>query len=104
MHRIITRSTSPLLLALLCLLTTDGYAQGQGKTTLTRIVIRAVARDAKIIGDDVGGARITVVNARTGEMLAEGKQEGGSESVVLTRPRPRAGRADRGAGPGVRRR
>lgn len=82
MRRIITRS-SPLLLALLCLLTTDGYAQGQGKTTVTRIVIRAVARDAKIIGDDVGGARITVVNARTGEMLAEGKQEGGTGDTRL---------------------
>ncbi len=77
MRRIVTRS-SPLLLALLCLLMTDGYAQGQGKTTVTRIVIRAVAHDAKIIGDDVGGARITVVNDRTGEILAVWKQECGT--------------------------
>ena len=40
----------------------------------TRVMVRAVARDAKIIGSGVGGALIRIVNAATGEVLAEGKQ------------------------------
>lgn len=42
----------------------------------TRLLVRAVANDAKVIGSGVGGARITVLEAGTGEVLAEGVQEG----------------------------
>lgn len=46
--------------------------------TTTRVMIRVVSHDAKIIGSAVGGARITVRDARTGSLLARGVQEGGT--------------------------
>jgi len=54
----------------------------------TRVMVRAVARDAKIIGSGVGGALIRIVNAATGEVLAEGKQEGGTGSTQLIMSTP----------------
>lgn len=42
----------------------------------TRLLVRVVAHDAKVIGSGVGGARVTVRDAATGEVLAEGVQEG----------------------------
>ncbi len=60
-------------------------AQESGGTeaVLTRVMIRVVSRDAKIIGSGVGGALVRVVNAETGELLAEGKQEGGTGDTGL---------------------
>jgi hypothetical protein len=49
----------------------------------TRVVVRALARDAKIIGDGVGGAQIRIVDAKTGEVLAEGRQSGGTGDTEL---------------------
>lgn len=59
----------------------------------TRVVVRAVAHDAKVIGSGVGGARITIRNAETGEVLARGLQEGGTGSTgrIMRKPHPRAG-------------
>jgi len=73
----------PALLAL----PSDASAQG----TPTRVMVRAVAHDAKIIGSGVGGARITVVDARTGTLLARGIQEGstGSTRKIMVEPRER---------------
>ncbi len=61
------------------------------KPVKTKITIRAVAQDAKIIGDGVGGALITVVDAKSGETLAEGRQEGGTgdTQLIMTEPRIR---------------
>lgn len=42
----------------------------------TNIMIRAKARDAKFIGSSIGGAKILVKNALTGEILAEGLTRG----------------------------
>lgn len=44
----------------------------------TRVVIRAVSHGAKVLGDHVGGARITVREAASGQILAQGVQQGGS--------------------------
>lgn len=59
--------------------------------TATRIMVRAVSRDAKILSDKVGGARITLRDAGTGEILAEGVQSGGSGDTerIMVEPRPR---------------
>ena len=46
--------------------------------TRTQVRIRVVAHDAKIIGSGVGGARVWVKNADTGEVLAQGVQSGGT--------------------------
>ena len=59
--------------------------------TPTRLLVRAVANDAKVIGSGVGGARITVRNARTGEVLANGEQKGstGDTNSIMVAPRMR---------------
>lgn len=57
----------------------------------TRVLVRAVARDAKVIGSGVGGARVTIRDVATGEVLAEGVQEGstGSTEAIMLTPRLR---------------
>jgi hypothetical protein len=58
----------------------------------TTVVVRAIAQDAKIIGSAVGGARITIRDARSGEVLASGTQEGGTgDTQAIMGDRPRAG-------------
>lgn len=59
--------------------------------TPTRVVVRAVAQDAKIIQDPVGGALVTIRNAKTGEVLAEGRQTGdsGSTQKIMGQPHER---------------
>lgn len=56
--------------------------------TPTSITVRAVSHDAKIIGSNVGGARIVIRNTATGEVLAEGVQEGstGNTSRIMVAP------------------
>src|ERR1700739_981241 len=65
------------------------FAQTSGKET--KIMIRAVARDAKVIGQHVGGAKITVRDASTGEILAQGMQAAGTgdTNVIMKTPHPR---------------
>lgn len=65
------------------------FAQSGGKET--KIMIRAIARDAKVIGTHVGGARITVKDAATGEILAQGIQQGGTgdTDVIMKKPHTR---------------
>ncbi len=57
----------------------------------TKVIIRVVARDAQVIGSGVGGALIRIRNTETGEILAEGKQEGGTGSTerIMVQPRRR---------------
>jgi hypothetical protein len=49
----------------------------------TRVMVRVLARDAKIIGSGVGGAQVRIVVAVSGELLAEGKLEGGTGDTGL---------------------
>src|ERR1700688_3271137 len=56
----------------------------------TKIMIRAVARDAKVIGQHIGGARITVRDVSTGQVLAQGLQEAGTGDTDLIMNKPRA--------------
>lgn len=57
----------------------------------TRVVVRVTASDAKVIGSGVGGARVTIRHRETGEVLAQGVQEGstGSTERIMERPRER---------------
>jgi len=61
------------------------------ETTPTTVVVRAVANDAKLLQDPVGGARITLRNVETGEVLAEGRQTGdsGSTEKIMQQPHER---------------
>ena len=65
------------------------FAQTGGKET--KVMIRAIARDAKVIGTHVGGARITVRDVATGEILAQGIQKGGTgdTDTIMKKPRTR---------------
>lgn len=59
----------------------------------TTITVRAVSRDAKVIGDGVGGARITVRELASGKVLATGIQKGGTGDTRLIMQTPRERRA-----------
>lgn len=57
----------------------------------TTITVRAVSRDAKVIGNGVGGARITVRELVSGKVLAAGVQTGGTGDTkrIMQTPRER---------------
>jgi len=57
----------------------------------TKVIVRVVSKDAKIIGSGVGGAFIRIKNLETGEVLAQGKQEGGTGDTdrIMVQPRRR---------------
>lgn len=44
----------------------------------TQVTVRVLARDAKFIGTSMGGVKVTLRDADTGEVLAEGKTAGGT--------------------------
>jgi len=50
-----------------------------------------VSKDAKVIGSGVGGAFVRIKNLKTGEILAQGKQEGGTGDTdrIMVQPRRR---------------
>jgi len=60
----------------------------------TRVMVRVVSHDGTIIGSMVGGARVTVRDARTGTLLARGVQEGeaGDAQRLVIEPRARGQR------------
>lgn len=56
----------------------------------TRLVVRVLANDAKIIGSGVGGALVVVRDASTGAVLAQGTQSGGTgDTGLIMGPRER---------------
>ena len=61
----------------------SGFADRAEAQTPTRVMVRVTANDAKIIGSGVGGARITIRDATSGEVLAEGVQEGSTGDTGL---------------------
>jgi hypothetical protein len=44
----------------------------------TEVTVRVLSRDAKFIGTGMGGVRVTLRDAATGQVLAEGRTEGGT--------------------------
>lgn len=57
----------------------------------TNLVVRALAKDAKFIGDSMGGVEITLTDARTGKRLARGLTAGGTGDTkrLIVEPRVR---------------
>ena len=49
----------------------------------TTITVRVIARGGKFLGDDIGGAEITIRDARSGALLASGRTHGGSGPAAL---------------------
>lgn len=64
-------------------------AAPEGKPT--RVMVHVVARDAKLIGTHVGGVRISIRDAATGKVLAEGVQQGesGDTKRIMVEPHRR---------------
>lgn len=58
----------------------------------TDILVRVVAHGAMIVGDDVGGARVTITDVATGTVLASGLQQGdaGDQNQIMRTPRTMA--------------
>jgi hypothetical protein len=56
----------------------------------TQVTVRAVSNDAKLLQDPVGGARITIRNAESGQVLARGTQRGNSGSTERIMQQPEA--------------
>jgi hypothetical protein len=58
---------------------------------LTKVIVRVVSKDAKVIGSGVGGAFVRIKNLETGEILAQGKQEGGTGDTerIMVQPHRR---------------
>jgi hypothetical protein len=81
------RRLSSLIVIGSLLIVSPAFAQTQGKETA--VMVRAIARDAKVIGEHVGGARITVRDVSTGKILAEGMQKAGTGDTDLIMKKPR---------------
>lgn len=57
----------------------------------TQIDVRVIAKDGKYLGDDIGGALVTIHDVHTGELLARGTTSGGSGLAdLMTIPLTRA--------------
>ncbi len=85
-----------LLIAIPLLLSGAVWAAAPNKHTTqpgepidTEIVIRVVAHGAMVVGDAVGGARVTVTDVATGRLLATGIQTGeaGDQNQIMRTPR-----------------
>ena len=48
------------------------FAAGAARAEPTKIVVHVLAEGAKFIGSAVGGAQVTIRDARTGMLLAQG--------------------------------
>jgi hypothetical protein len=64
---------------------------GDAAALPTHVIVRAIARDAKFIGDSMGGVRVTLTDARTGRRLAQGVTAGGTGDTqkLVVAPRVR---------------
>ena len=49
----------------------------------TNVTVRVISKDAKFIGSSMGGALVTIRNADTGELLAQGLTEGATGNTGL---------------------
>lgn len=61
------------------------------KAEPTEVVIRVLAKDAKFIGTETGGAQVTLRDAKTNKVLAQGLTVGatGNTPRIITEPRQR---------------
>ena len=79
----------PLLLA--CMIFSMAPFSFSADKIRTQIIVRVISKDAKVISSGVGGALVRIKNLETGEILAEGKQEGGTGDTdrIMVQPRRR---------------
>jgi hypothetical protein len=65
--------------------------EGVAERIMTKVVVRVTSKDAKVIGSGVGGALVRIKNLETGEVLAQGKQSGGTGDTdrIMVQPHRR---------------
>jgi hypothetical protein len=80
-----------LFLVLVCLMISLVPPSFPAEKIPTKVVVRVVSKDAKVVGSGVGGAFVRIKNLETGEILAQGKQEGGTGETdrIMVQPRRR---------------
>lgn len=78
----------PVFVAIFLIFVGESFAQSQ-EAIATKVMIRAVSRDAKVLGDKVGGVKIIIKEVQTGKVLAEGIQKGGTGDTKLIMLEPR---------------
>jgi hypothetical protein len=61
----------------------------------TRVTVRVVSKDAKFVGSSMGGARVTIKDADTGELLARGVTAGSTGNTGLLMKEPLTRRTPR---------
>lgn len=91
-HPLMRRFVVPLAAVSVALVGPAQAAAGQSSDS-TRVVVRVLAHDAKLLHDGVDGARVTIRDAATGRVLATGVQRGGSGDTERIMHAPR-GRRD----------
>lgn len=77
------------------LLSTFAYAAEESPlgalngSVATEVIVRVVAHGAMVLGDEVGGARVTITDVATGQLLASGLQLGepGDQNQIMRTPR-----------------
>ncbi|GAB1723704.1 MAG: hypothetical protein NTNFB01_26000 [Nitrospira sp.] len=54
----------------------------------TTVLVRVVAHRSLVLGHDVGGARVTITDVATGQLLASGLQQGepGDQTQIMRTP------------------
>ncbi|MFB6347777.1 MAG: hypothetical protein ABEK50_18840 [bacterium] len=67
--------TTTAIIPLLILVSAIG---AWGQTTQTDVTVHVISKGAKFIGSGVGGARVKIYNAETGDLLSKGITTGGS--------------------------
>jgi hypothetical protein len=80
-----------LFLALICLMISFVPPAFSAEKILTKVIVRVVSKDSKVVGSGVGGAFVRIKNLESGEILAQGKQEGGTGETdrIMVQPRKR---------------
>ena len=84
-----------LFLTSVLFLLSDAYAAEESPPRLldgpvaTDVTVRVVAHGAMVLGDEVGGARVTITDVATGKLLASGVQLGepGDQNQIMRTPR-----------------
>jgi hypothetical protein len=78
-------------LVMICLIICFVPAAFSAEKVLTKVIVRVVSKDSKVIGSGVGGAFVRIKNLESGEILAQGKQEGGTGDTdrIMVQPHKR---------------
>ncbi len=81
------------------LLMSGFFMYGISEAVSTKLVVRAKSKDAKFVGTSMGGARVTVKDSESGNVLATGITQGstGDTGKIMIEPKTRFGTISDGA-------